>query len=323
MKQIKKRHHYIPAFYLKGFTAPSSSLLWMYQKKFNDIKTISPSNAAVISFYYSFKNDKGDIDHDTIENLMAAIEGDAAPIFRKIVNKQLVNESERRTFALFLSFIRLRVPNFRNNIEKSGAEVIKIMMKDIASNEDRFHLMFNDYLQSTGKKINISIDELRNFALDESRYKISTKPIFSLALGLDIAMKLSDIIYNMKWDFLLGTNDHDFLTSDNPLVIHNPADHTGKPVGFLMKDIELSFPITSNIALLAYWSDDNFIRYRHPKNQLIKDINRRTVINSRRFIFASRKSEVIKNLVIKYSDYFPKIEVIHKPPYIFTVHKPY
>jgi hypothetical protein len=323
MKQIRKRHHYIPEFYLKGFTAPSSSLLWMYQKKINDIKTISPHNAAVISFYYSFKNDKGDMDHDTIENLMAEIEGEAAPIFKKIINKQILNESERRTFALFLSFIIVRVPNFRNNIEKSGAEKIKIMMKDIASNEDRFHLMFNDYLDRTGEIINIPFDELRNFALDESRYKISIKPIFSLALGLDIAMKLSNIIYNMKWDFLLGTNEHDFLTSDNPLVIHNPADHTGKPVGFLMKDIELSFPITNNIALLAYWSDDNFIRYRHPQTKGIKDINCRTVINARRFIFASKKLEGIKKLVLKYCDYFPKIEVIHKPPYIFTVNKPY
>jgi hypothetical protein len=59
MKTIKKRHHYLPEFYLRGFADPGSSSLWMYQKNCETVKPISPHNAAVITFYYSFKNEIG------------------------------------------------------------------------------------------------------------------------------------------------------------------------------------------------------------------------------------------------------------------------
>jgi hypothetical protein len=178
MNQIKKRHHYLPEFYLRGFADPASSYLLMYQKNCESVKPISPHNAAVITFYYSFKNEIGELDHDTIENMMADIEGISAPIFRKIENKEKLTEDERRTFSLFLALIRIRVPNFRENIENSGAEVIKIIMKDLAANEERFRSVLEKYKEHTGEEVTIPIDELRKFALDDSKYKIKVKPIF-------------------------------------------------------------------------------------------------------------------------------------------------
>lgn len=323
MKTIKKRHHYLPEFYLRGFANPPSSCLWMYQKNCESVKPILPHDAAVKTFYYSFKNEIGELDSDTIENMMADIEGISAPIFKKIENKEKLTEDERRTFSLFLAFIRIRVPNFRENIENSGAEVIKMTMKDFASNEERFRLILEDYKKSTGKEITIPVDRLRNFALNDSGYKVKLEPIFSLFVGVNMAIKLSDIINEMKWDFRLSTKDNAFITSDNPLAIYDPYDDSGVQAGLLLKKTILTFPITRNISLYAYWSNDRYIEYKHARNNEVKKINRMTVINSRRFVYAPDKLIGIKSLVRKYSNYVPKIEVIHNPPYIQITHRLY
>jgi hypothetical protein len=127
----------------------------------------------------------------------------------------------------------------------------------------------------------------------------------------------------MTWDFLLSTGEHNFLTSDNPLVISDHTDKSGSPIGFLLKKTELGFPITRNMALFAYWSNNQFTQYKYASNVEVKEINRNTVINARRFIFAPKKLRGIQNLVKKYRNYAPKVEVVHYPPYIRIVNKPY
>lgn len=138
-----------------------------------------------------------------------------------------------------------------------------------------------------------------------------------------MAIKLSDIINEMKWDILLATKDNAFITSDNPLSIYDPYNDSGVQAGLLLKKTGLTFPITRNIALYAYWANDRYIGYKHAMNNEVKEINRMTVINSRRFVYAPEKLIGIKRLVGKYSNYVSKIEVIHNPPYIRITHKLY
>jgi hypothetical protein len=319
----KKRHHYIPEFYLKGFINLKTNFLWMYQKGNDQVKIVSPRNAAVITYYYSFKNDKEDIDTNTIEDMMSMVEGEASPIFSKIDNEKMLNDDDRKILSLFISFLRIRVPNFRQNIEASGSEVVKITMKRIASNEKYFNSLLEMYKKETGKSIDIPLHELRDFALDDSRYKVEMDPIFSLSVGLNMVIELSEIIYKMRWNFLIAKDEYEFITSDNPIVIFDPSDISGSPIGLLLKDTLLCFPINRKLSLLADWESNSVSDYINIKNAGVKDINRRVVINARKYVFSPEKKIGIQRLVKKYSEYYPKIEVVDSPPYIITINKPF
>jgi hypothetical protein len=62
-KTKKRRHHYLPEFYLKGFVDSNREpYLWIYEKGNMEIRNASPKDAAVLSDYYSFTNPKGEKD---------------------------------------------------------------------------------------------------------------------------------------------------------------------------------------------------------------------------------------------------------------------
>ncbi|GFP43024.1 hypothetical protein HKBW3C_02156, partial [Candidatus Hakubella thermalkaliphila] len=140
----KKRHHYIPRFYLDGFVDPHNEpYIWVYQKGNPNIIKSTAENIAVEKHYYSFTTPEGSKDSATFENVLAEIEGQAAPIFQKIKNHESLDEQERSLFAIFLAFIMTRVPNYRENVERATAELIKKLSMRWASHSAHLIAVFS------------------------------------------------------------------------------------------------------------------------------------------------------------------------------------
>lgn len=302
----KKRHHYIPRFYLKGFIDPNNEpYIWVYEKGSSNIAKATSQNIGVQKNFYSFNMPQTDKDSDTLEDLFAELEGLVAPIFQKVKARENINEQERILFALFLAFTMTRVPNFRKNVETVAAEHIKKIIVVYASNAKRFRSLIE---KTVCKDEQISAEVLREFALDANRWDVKVKPEFSLAM-MGLALDLVPIFNSMKWMFLIATDDYKFVTSDNPLFYfdptHNPTFLRG--VGLLNKNVELTFPISKDLALLGTW--ENLEGYVQINNNRVKAINRRTVVSAKRFVFSSQKSDGFNNLVQKYKDVAPRMEL--------------
>ncbi len=67
----------------------------------------------------------------------------------------------------------------------------------------------------------------------------------------------------------------------------------GKP------ESEVTFPISSNIVLLANWRKDVRENYFETKKQAIKEINRRTALNTSRFVYHDRDEYWIPKFIAK------------------------
>ena len=71
MQKPKKKHHYVSAFYLNGFTdSKNSDLIWIYQKENDTVFCDKPENIGFIKHYHTFTNEDGEKDSETIENLL-------------------------------------------------------------------------------------------------------------------------------------------------------------------------------------------------------------------------------------------------------------
>jgi hypothetical protein len=115
----KKRHHYIPCFYLNGFIDPANEpFIWVYQKGESQIIKATAANIALEKHYYSFTTPTGAKDSETFENALSEIEGKAAPLIEKIKKHQTLDNDDRAIFAAFLALMMTRVPNYRKILRK-------------------------------------------------------------------------------------------------------------------------------------------------------------------------------------------------------------
>jgi len=300
-KQTKKRHHYVPQFYLAGFLDPQRpSSLWVYEKGTGRVFPSTPRKIAVESHYYSFTGPDGNKDSNMLENLPSEIEGAAARGTAKILAGEPLSDEDRSNFAVFLGFLLVRVPNFQQLTESMVAGFAKMYSRRLASNPEWFRRSIEKYEKATGDDVGNDLEGLREFAL-RGEYDISVNRDFNLRFIL-LGERLAPILHQMTWTFLRATDDYKFLTSDNPLVYYDPTcdGNSLHGVGFTNKHIEVTVPISRDIALLATWRDGRDSRYLPVDNKTVKAVNRRAVISASRFIFASQESEGIRRLVKKF-----------------------
>jgi len=295
-KVSKKRHHYLPEFYLKGFINQSNKpKIWIYEKGNPNIICSTPKNIAVQAHYYSYNTPEGNKDTDSFESFFSKIEAKIPTIFKNIREQKNLNDEEKAWFSIFLGFSITRVPNYRKNIEDITANIIKKILRTSAFDAN---------------KSGMQIEGLHKFILNDE-YNITIKnPEYSLGMIVDHAFEFGRILNLMKWSFLIATQDYKFITSDNPVFIHNPAYYRNSLYsgGLLSKNIQVTFSISKEIALLGTWKDykEGYIK---SDNNSVKAIVKRTVLSALKYIYASNKSEALNRLVQKYVGIRPIIKV--------------
>jgi hypothetical protein len=304
----KKHHHYLPEFYLKRFIDPNNKpYVWVYEKGGRRIRKASANDIAVQKHYYSFTTVEGERDTCSFENLFAKTEEHTAPIFAKIEAQQDLTDEDRSWFATFLAFTLTRVPNYRENVERLIGETIREILISSAVDPKRFESMVRRFEEKTEVKIGIPLKDYRKLILD-GQYEVIPSAAISLELVL-LAEKLVPIFWNMKWIFIRATPDYKFVTSDNPLSRYDPEPSPPpfNGVALASKTVQVTFPISRELALLASWKGrEGHIRGH---NSQIKEITRRTIMSASRFVFSSVKSDTLDRLVQKFKYTAPKLVV--------------
>jgi hypothetical protein len=291
--------------------------MWVYEKGHPKIKRASVKDIAIQKHYYSFITQEGNRDSEAFENFLAFIENRVAPVFKKIKKEEIITEEERIWFAIFLASLITRVPNFRESIEESSAEVIRRINLKMASDTEGFKAMIRGLENETGNKVSLPIEDLQKFIL-QGKYKIKVDPQFSLTM-MTMINDFGPIFHKMNWTIFVS-DDHRFVTSDNPLFYDDPTHDPRSPVGvgLLSKNIRLTFPVTKELALLATWSRGKDF-YSKATNRFVRTVNRRTVQSASKFIFSSEKSAGLNDLVQKYMGSSPRLRVISGDRIILTV----
>lgn len=87
------------------------------------------------------------------------------------------------------------------------------------------------------------------------------------------------LIHQMHWTYLLTKGRYRFVTSDNPVAYTDPAHDPQSPygVGLAHPNVEVTFPITQELALFAGWKDWEKL-YRRATDATVKALNIRTIL---------------------------------------------
>lgn len=124
-----KAQHYIPKFYLKGFTNRQGKL-WVYER-FKPMRESKSKREAHRPGYYTH-SDQGERD-ETAESVLGMYESLAAPVVSKLATPQYVLTAENAAhLIMFVALMFARVPSWRENLDNAAAELARANHLEVA-----------------------------------------------------------------------------------------------------------------------------------------------------------------------------------------------
>ena len=263
--ETKHTHHILPRLYLKGFVEePGKPFIWEYRKgqgfspgwkSRSNPQRRSIRVAGAAGDYYAYPDGQGGVDYDGFENILMRLEQPANPIFEKIRARQFITDSEREVFADYMAQMHRRVQDYRDGVEamlpgiaaslKPSREVLEI-------------LKWADTQEAT--------DAYRAIALREAAKEGAAIRTHLVCAANSPQSELPSYLIRMKWRFFVAPTSQGFLTGDNPVFYF-------KGLGIKHRAAEVSFPISTEIALVTSWAENHKEGFFPAPSQVVKEIN--------------------------------------------------
>ncbi len=250
MKQITKKQHFVPEFYLKRFA--SEGQIQVFDVRAERIGTPRPYGSVCYKkFFYAAETGVQDEISRAFEDVFGQIEtliGDALPgIIERAVAQQLTN-GDLYKLAYFMGLQWLRTPSFRERLRKIQSEEMKWIIQVRAAHSARFQ----DHIQETAEAHEISEEELKeavNRLIESGEYDFrETNNAQHLNfIGEERVNGFCNLLLAKKWRIYLSEGPYHFITSDNPVAAWIPPGTGLIPVTFM--DRRHLLALTPNILI--------------------------------------------------------------------------
>jgi len=288
-----KRQHYLPQFYLKGFTKEEK--LWVYDREKNEFRIQTPLNTAIEKDYYSFIDNKGE-KNKSIEKMLANIEGRVVPVFDKISKQENLSVEDKGIMSLFLSFFIYRVPEFQKLSDEIAHKISEITIKNLISSKEQAAKWIKNYEKDTGKTFDVAPETLFEYA-QNPQFEITIDRNTTLKQMLDLSYKHKDYLFNMDWEILRAPNNTSFITTDNPFVLLPPK---GFPIGIRgyglrTKGVKKIIPLSLDHCILIGTPGNDF-KYINSTSRMVRGINLFVASRCDRFVIG-RDERLLINIV--------------------------
>jgi hypothetical protein len=266
--ETKHNHHVLPRLYLKGFVeVKRHPFIWEYtkgrefdpgSKSRNNPQRRSIGVAGAFEDYYAYPDEQGGVDCDTYENILMRLEQPANPVFAKIRGNQFITPTEREVFAAYITQMHRRVPEYRDGVSKMLPEIAASLKP---SREVLELLNWPDTPDAT--------EAYRQIAFRQASEEGAAVRTHLICAANSEQSILPSFLTRMKWRFFVAPAGTGFLTGDNPVFYF-------KGIGVKHSDSEISFPISTEVALVASWQENHKEGFFPAPSQVVKEINRRT-----------------------------------------------
>jgi hypothetical protein len=290
------KQHYIPKFYLKGFTDPSArryhnAPLWYWPLAENAPRWRQerPKNIARRPDYFTFKTgpEQGRLG---LELFLQDVENEAAAVIRSIATLKFPDSSDAKAhLAVFVATMMGRVPS---HVEKMGKFYVATILNAMRSRYRRF--------RDHPEEIEPFVEQMRKDGFDAKglktaddfnpdRFKATIDSAWVAASLIGGALNLSTMIGEMSWILFVTEESRPFITSDSPVCLFDPSG--ARPVGLTNIEVQISLPLTRAICLLAHRSGTkDEIRFEPMVDRDVCAVNLRTRRNAEIFLAASSRS---------------------------------
>ncbi|HUV66799.1 MAG TPA: DUF4238 domain-containing protein [Sedimentisphaerales bacterium] len=280
-----RKHHYLPQFYLRGFSNNGKSI-FQIEKRGGRGYHCPIRDAAEIRDYHKLDYD-GAKDPYAVENQLAKVEGQLAEALTHVIESGIDTDVAHARLVEFVSLMRLRVPAFKQFVEKFFGQVV---------------LSSGKILEHKGK-LPPAPKGLENiFARDGVSISILNWICLHFMFKQAFDQNTLKLLASMTPSILRVPEGTSLLTCDQPVALFHPDANPTDPygVGFAHRAIQVSIPLCRGALLLLTW-DKTAARERMLTSPEVDEFNRRTVVMADTFVFAPEESELLVATVVRYS----------------------
>ena len=249
--QRKKAQHYVPQFYLHGFTAAKK--MACFDKLSGRVYLTSTGDAAQESDFYEISStSEQTIPYNLVENLLSRLESTWAPMLAGIIQAADAGKltcEQLLEFSPFLAIQWMRTKTYREIVFESAMKQGQVLVDDLVR---------------------------LNFPKQEGKLKFSIKKSGMSAVQAqhifdpNVVKKMADRLDRHIWVVGLNHSDHPFYTSDHPVVRRGNQMIGPRPgVGFDDPGVEFAFPLDSRHILLIL-ERTHFAKWRQHDNRAVE-----------------------------------------------------
>lgn len=279
-----RKHHYLPQFYLRGFSANGRSI-FQIEKRGGRAYVSSIRDTAAIRDYHELDTEEAE-DPSVIEKRLAQIEAQLAEALARAIQCGVTTPETHNLLIQLVALLRVRVPAFKAGIEAYLQNVVRSvgLMMERKGELPPPPKGFEDVCRMENLSITIS-----NWKLLEFMFRIAAD------------RRLFDILAAMRPTILRAPREAFFLTCDQPVAIFHP---TASPtdvygVGFAHAETQVSVPLSSGVLLLLSWGTESPAD-RHATADEVVEFNRRTVVMADSLVFAPAALELAVETTRRY-----------------------
>jgi Protein of unknown function (DUF4238) len=226
----KKRHHYVPVIYLKGFCDDFGRVVAYRKDEPDKPLYVRPTEIAFEKYYYSQPLPGGGQENHRFEDLFASVETHW-PRVRAAARAGAFDTEVLHWLYAFMTMMRARVPAARDFHESAMALKMRIETKALAS---------------MGKLP----AELLRYEHELDTVDITVNRHRTIHTMSEDMRALADMTLLLGFEILLNETDLDFISSDNPVVYFDPSKPSPEVTPYdVDRKVELYFPLDARTLL--------------------------------------------------------------------------
>lgn len=294
-----RKHHTVPVVYLQNFTDKNGQC-WVLNHKLEHFHNI-PSNILNRKDFNTITLANGNKSYLVEKEFLSNLEGEFGTIVEKIKKHQELNVDEKQFMAYFIATMLARTENRRlamgEFLEKLAEH--EASFQNLSEEEKREMAELSDFMPEDKMQRGTPLSEVLKIRDDMSSHQAMSIPY--------LANTTFGYIFDMNWIFFVSEG-REFFTSDDPVSLHNPdllnddGEYGIFHPGLAQKSIELTFPITKHISLMATYQERPDMKYLPASDYIVKVFNERQTRHARQVVF-SNESDLLKRLdfAVQYS----------------------
>ena len=305
---VPRNHHYVCEFLLKNF-ADDGGKLWIYDSEQQKCWAGNTKSAGFERDLYALTLRGRARDFAILEKgLERQIDTPGAVAIRKLLNRQMCDETEWWNFLRFVAAQMVRTPEYVQRLKAMEAAIMQEMLERMAKFEPQFRQGVAKDMKQSGATDEDVERVLEAVANGKCRAQPTQDWIVASAVR-EIPMIQGELL-DMHWTFLAVPDEEpELLINDCPVMLAQPGPENEhpRPLGLRSPNVELVMPLSRRMVAVARRDGpDSF-------GELVKGsaniVNARTVSYARRFVFASYRSDDLLAAVVRQRGCGPKLRL--------------
>jgi hypothetical protein len=292
-----KRQHFLPRFYLDGFT--KDGLVAVFDRDKDEIRRQQPINTAVIGHFYTMKDVDGHQRFE-LEALMAEYEGKARPVIDKLVAAAPeLNADERSNLSIFIALAATRTPDMVNSVQALNGELVKHAAKMLFSDADEmFAKLRGDeaFASESDDELRIQADLMVHMAHNDG-FTVETDEKWAVGRAIEMAFAAAPHFAGRHWRVVHRNHDkRSFVTCDAPVYLNTvePRPNSIYGVGYGSPDAFISFPLHQS-CVLEMFGHSGLLEHKVVNQDYMRMANLHFAKHCQRFV-VGRDEALVKSL---------------------------